>query len=228
MDRIHPGTRHPGNHVLPEAFDGQLAELKRLHYQSISLDQWIAYREKRSGLPRRPIVITFDDGYRSTYDTAWPILKRYGFSATIFLVANLIGKTNAWDVGERQEPLLDENQIREMQSGGISFGSHTQSHAALTKIPLEEAARELAESRAALASLLGRPVTALCYPFAKQNRAIRSLARQAGYDAAVIGRGGTNRLWTDQYALRRIKIDTRTTIGRLSRTLARGRFNVGW
>ncbi len=228
MDQIHPGTRHPGNHVLPEAFDEQLAELKRWNYQSISLDQWIAYREKRAGLPRRPIIITFDDGYRSTYDTAWPILQRYGFSAMIFLVASLIGKTNVWDVDERQEPLLDENQILEMQSRGVSFGSHTHSHAALTKIPLDEAARELTDSRAALESLLGKPVTALCYPFAKQNRAIRSLVRQAGYDAAVIGRGGTNRVWTDQYALRRIKVDIRTTIGRLKRTLTRGRFSVRW
>jgi peptidoglycan/xylan/chitin deacetylase (PgdA/CDA1 family) len=221
VDQILPGTRYPGNHVLPEAFDEQLAELKHWNYQSITLDEWIAYKEKRAGLPRRPIIITFDDGYRSTYHTAWPTLQRYGFSATVFLVASLIGKTNAWDVDERQEPLLDESEIREMQSGGITFGSHTQSHRALTRIPLEEAARELADSRKILESILGRSVTSLCYPFAKQNRAIRNLARKTGYDAAVIGRGGTNRVWTDQYALRRIKVDTATTIGQLKKKLHR-------
>ena len=221
VDRILPGTRYPGNHVLPEAFEEQLAELRRWNYQSITLEQWIAYKEKRAGLPQRPIIITFDDGYRSTHHTAWPILRRYGFSATVFLVAGLIGKTNAWDVDERQEPLLNESEIREMQSGAIAFGSHTQSHRALTRIPLEEAARELADSRKTLESLLDRPVTALCYPFAKQNRTIRGLARRAGYNAAVIGRGGTNRVWTDQYALRRIKVDTSTTISELRRKLRR-------
>ena len=221
VDRILPGTRYPGNHVLPEAFDEQLAELKRWNYQSITLEQWIAYKEKRSELPHRPIIITFDDGYRSTYDTAWPILQRYRFSATVFLVASLIGKTNAWDVEERQEPLLNESEIREMQRGAITFGSHTQSHRALTKIPLEEAARELAESRKILESLLDRPVTTLCYPYAKQNRTIKDLARKAGYNAAVIGRGGTNRVWTDQYALRRIKVDTSTTISGLRKKLRR-------
>jgi peptidoglycan/xylan/chitin deacetylase (PgdA/CDA1 family) len=221
VDRILPGTRYPGNHVLPEAFDEQLAELKRWNYQSITLEQWIAYKEKRGGLPRRPIIITFDDGYRSTYHTAWPILRRYGFSATVFLVASLIGKTNAWDVEERQEPLLSESEIREMQSGAITFGSHTLSHRALTRIPLEDAARELADSREMLESLLDKPVTTLCYPYAKQNRTIRGLAQKAGYNAAVIGRGGTNRLWTDQYALRRIKIDTSTTVGDLKRKLRR-------
>ncbi|MDQ6770586.1 MAG: polysaccharide deacetylase family protein [Gemmatimonadota bacterium] len=223
VEPILPGTRYPGNHVLPEAFEEQLAELKRRNYQSITLEQWIAYREKRGRLPHRPIIITFDDGYQSTYHTAWPILRRYGFSATVFLVAGLVGKTNAWDVDERQEPLLNESQIRAMQSGAITFGSHTQSHRALTRIPVDEAARELADSRRNLESLLDRPVTALCYPFAKQNSTIRRLARGAGYSAAVIGRGGTNRVWTDQYALRRIKVDTSTTITELGRKL-RGRF----
>ena len=221
VDGIHPGTRYPGNHVLPEAFDEQLAALKRWNYQSISLDQWLKYKEKRAGLPRRPIIITFDDGYRSTHHTAWPLLRRYGFSATVFLVASLIGKTNAWDADERQEPLLDEREIREMQSEGITFGSHTQSHRALTKISLEEASQELEGSRKTLESLLARPVTAFCYPFAKQNRIIRRLTRHAGYTTAVIGRGGTNRVWTNQFALRRIKIDTSTTIDELGRRLHR-------
>lgn len=228
VDKILPGTRYPGNHVLPEAFDEQIAELKRRDYRSITLDQWVAYKDKRAGLPRHPIIITFDDGYQSTYHTAWPILQRYGFSATVFLVASLIGKTNAWDVDERQEPLLDESEIREMQREGITFGSHTQSHRALTKIPLEEAARELADSRKMLESVLGRSVSSLCYPFAKQNRAVRSLARSAGYTAAVIGRGGTNRVWTDQFALRRIKIDTATTIGQLRKKLQPRWFDADW
>ena len=219
VDKIHPGTRYPGNHVLPEAFDEQLAALERWNYQTITLDQWIAYKEKRAGLPRRPIIITFDDGYSSTYHTAWPILRRHGFTATVFLVAGLIGKTNEWDADERQEPLLNVEEIREMQSDAITFGSHTQSHRALTKISREEASRELEGSRKNLELLLARPVTSLCYPFAKQNRIVRGLVRQAGYTTAVIGRGGTNRVWTDQYALRRIKIDTSTTIDELSRKL---------
>jgi peptidoglycan/xylan/chitin deacetylase (PgdA/CDA1 family) len=221
VDAIRPGTRYPGNHVLPEAFDEQLAALKRWNYESVTLDQWIAYKEKRAGLPRRPIIITFDDGYSSTFHVAWPTLRRYDFSATVFLVSSLIGKTNAWDTEERQEPLLNIDEIREMQSGAITFGSHTQSHRALTRISPEEAARELEGSRKTLESLLDRPVTALCYPFAKQNRIIRGLTRRAGYTTAVIGRGGTNRVWTDQYALRRIKIDTSTTIDELSGKLRR-------
>jgi peptidoglycan/xylan/chitin deacetylase (PgdA/CDA1 family) len=219
VDRLFPGTRHPGNYVLPEAFEEQLAQLKRWNYESITLEQWVAYKQNQATLPHRPIILTFDDGYRSTYHTALPALQRHGFSATVFVVSNLIGKTNTWDFDERQEPLLDEGEIREMQNRGISFGPHTQSHRALTRLPVGDAARELADSRKNLESLLGEPVTTLCYPFAKQNRMIRDLARKAGYSAAVIGRGGINRIWTDPYALRRIKIDTATTIGQLRRKL---------
>jgi peptidoglycan/xylan/chitin deacetylase (PgdA/CDA1 family) len=187
VDRLLPGTKQPGNYVLPEAFEEHLAELKRWNYQSITLEQWLGNKDKRARLPRRPIIITFDDGYRSTYHTAWPILQRYGFSATMFLVSGLIGKTNIWDPDEPQELLLDESEIRDMQSEGVTFGSHTQAHRALTKLPLEEAARELAESRKTLESLLERPVTALSYPYTRQNRVVRRLAREAGYPAAVIG-----------------------------------------
>ena len=223
VDRIPPGARHRGNYVLPEAFDEQLAALKKWKYESITFEEWLAYREGKGVLPRRPVIITFDDGYRSLYDKALPVLRRWGFSATVFVVTGLIGKTNAWDADEIQEPLLSAGEILEMQSAGLAFGSHTETHPALTGIAPDRAESELAGSRAALESLLGRPVTTLCYPFAKQDKAVRRLAHSTGYRAAVIGRGGTNRLWTDPYALRRIKLDTGTTTGKLWRMLARGR-----
>jgi len=226
VDRIPPGARHRGNYVLPEAFETHLSNLKRWGYESVTFEQWIAYREGSGVLPERPLIITFDDGYRSMYEIAWPALNQWGFRATVFLVSDLIGKTNAWDADERQEPLLNVKEIREMQASGITFGSHTQTHPALTKIPLERAAGELAGSRSTLESLLGIPVTTLCYPYAKQNAAVRQLARQAGYKAAVIGKGGTNRVRTDTHALRRIKLDTGTTIGRLRWILAWGQLGL--
>ena len=224
VDRIPPGVRHPGNYVLPEAFEAQLAALRAWNYESVSFEQWLAYREGKGRIPRRPLIITFDDGYRSTYEIAWPALQRWGFSAMVFLVSDLIGKTNRWDADELQEPLLNEAEIRKMEAGGVSFGSHTKTHAALTKLSREQTSVELRQSRRALESLLGARLTTLCYPYAKQNSVVRHLARQAGYRVAVIGRGGTNRVWRDPFALRRIKIDTRMTIPRLRRTLARGRW----
>ncbi|MDQ6717778.1 MAG: polysaccharide deacetylase family protein [Gemmatimonadota bacterium] len=225
-DALPPGARYPGNYVLPEAFEEQIACLAKWKYQSITFDEWLSYREGKGKLPKRPVIITFDDGYRSTYEIAWPILRRWGFSATVFLVSKLIGKTNEWDADEKQEPLLSETEILAMLADGASFGSHTETHAALTKVPLSSAEAELKGSRRSLEAILERPVTALCYPYAKQSEAIRNLAREAGYCAAVIGRGGVNKVRSDPFALRRIKVDTGTTIRSLRLRLAMGRLAI--
>ena len=220
---IPPSARYTGNYVLPDAFEEQLAALRQRNYESITFDRWLAYRAGRDSVPPRPLIITFDDGYRSFLNDAGPALERWGFTATVFLVAGLIGRTNSWDSEEVQEPLLSAEEILDLQARGSTFGSHTMTHAALTRIPLERASIELSDSRRALESVLGAPVTVLCYPYAKQDPSIRALARKAGYQAAVIGKGGTNTRRTEIYALRRIKVDTTTTIRRFRLLLVRGR-----
>jgi peptidoglycan/xylan/chitin deacetylase (PgdA/CDA1 family) len=212
--------------VLPEEFERQLTALRSWGYETVTLNEWVAFRKGSAGLPGKPLVISFDDGYRTTLTNAWPILRKAGFSATVFLVSGLIGKTNSWDEDELQEPLLDEADILKMHGEGCSFGSHTRTHVALTKTPADLASRELSESREELERLLGEPVTSFCYPYAKQNDSVRSLVRAAGYDCALIGRGGINRVSRDPFALRRIKIDTATTIAGLRRTLLRARVGL--
>jgi peptidoglycan/xylan/chitin deacetylase (PgdA/CDA1 family) len=224
VDRVPPATRHPRNYVAPEQFEAQLATLARLGYQTIAFGDWLAFRRGAGTLPRRPIIITFDDGYRSTGNVAWPILQRFDFGATVFLVSDLIGKTNAWDGPEPGEPLLDRSEIAALQAGGVRFESHTRTHAALTTIPPARARDELTSSRAALSELLEHPVTVLCYPYGKENAAVRSLTREAGYEAAVIARYRMNSARTDPYRLTRIRVDHRTTPARLRWMLLRLRW----
>ena len=224
VDRIPPHARSPRLYVPPEQFEAQLATLARLGYETISFARWLAYRRGDGTLPRRPIIITFDDGYRSLAQFAWPLLQRFGFSATVFLVSDQIGKTNAWDPPEPAEPLLGPTEIAKMQAAGIHFESHTRTHPALTMIPPEQALEQLTSSRAALARLLDTAVTVLCYPYGKQNAAVRTLAREAGYQAAVIARPRLNTTRTDPFRLTRLWIDQHTTPGRLRWTLFRLRW----
>lgn len=224
VDRIPAGARHLRNYTLPDQFEAQLAALVRWGYRTIGFGEWLAYRRGAGTLPRRPIILTFDDGYRSNYEIAWPILERFGCTATVFLVSDLIGKTNVWDADEIQEPLLGRAEIVEMQAAGISFESHGKTHAALPTLEPERAADELTASRAALEALLGAPVRVLCYPFGKQNPAVRAMAQRAGYEAAVIARRRMNSAATDPFRLTRIGIDCRTTIARLRWTLFRLRW----
>src|SRR5256884_6327608 len=115
IDRIPPGSRYPKLYVTPEQFAAQLAFLVRHGYSSIGLPDYLAYRRGERRLPGRAIILTFDDGYRSTRTIALPLLRQYGFSATIFLVAAYVGQTNLWDAAEMQEPLLDAGEIQDMQ-----------------------------------------------------------------------------------------------------------------
>jgi peptidoglycan/xylan/chitin deacetylase (PgdA/CDA1 family) len=224
VDRIPSGARYPKNYVLPEQFDAQLAHLKHWGYRSISIADYLAYRRGEGQLPRRPVIITFDDGYRSTGELAASLLKKHGFRATIFLVSELVGGTNTWDPDEIQEPLLGPREIRMLLRDGFTFGSHTRSHVHLPTLSAAAAAEELRDSKAALERLLGHSVTALAYPYAKHTEEIRRLAREAGYLAAVGIHRRLNRDDTDLYALRRIPVSFRTSLRRLQWDLFRLRW----
>src|SRR2546425_12529657 len=106
VDRIPRGARYLRNYVLPEQFAAQLDALARWGHRTISFADWLAYRRGRATLPRRPIILTFDDGYRSNYDIAWPLLQRHGCPATVFLVADPLRQTNPRDPAQIPEPPL--------------------------------------------------------------------------------------------------------------------------
>jgi peptidoglycan/xylan/chitin deacetylase (PgdA/CDA1 family) len=227
IDRIPPGSRYPKNYVTPEQFAAQLAFLARRGYTSIGFSEYLAYRRGERRLPRRPIILTFDDGYRSTRAIALPLLRQYGFTATIFLVTAYVGKTNLWDADEIQEPLLDAADVQEMRDTGIAFGSHTATHAHLPALRPVEVLRELRTSREQLGALLGKPVTVLCYPYGEYTRETLHFARDAGYEAGVIVRRRMNTDTTDLLELRRIPITSLTSPGRFAWDLFRLRWFHG-
>jgi hypothetical protein len=111
----------------------------------------------------KPILLTFDDGYEDNYTLLFPLLQRYGFTATIFLVAGM--KQNLWDKdmgGFAPAPLLSDAQVQEMQRYGIDFGSHSMTHPRLGAIPLASAEEEIRLSKQVLEERLGRTVNSFC------------------------------------------------------------------
>ena len=140
-------------------------------------------------LPRGLTALTFDDGFSGLHQHAWPVLSRLGVPATVFLVAQTLtaaGQPVDWvDTSPSYElTTLSLEQVLEMQSAGISFESHSCSHADLTQLSFEDCVRDLRESRELLESLLGRLVRLLAYPRGRHNAAVRSAARRAGYSHA--------------------------------------------
>lgn len=203
---VPPDTLFPRNYVGAEQFDALLGSLRRAHFQSINLDQYLAYRRGVGTLPAKPVILTFDDGYRSNAEIAVPIMRKHGFTATIFVVPGRLGQTNDWDAEEVQEPLLSAEDIRNLRAEGFSFGSHTQTHARLTAASPDMALRELRDSREALEQVLGEPVRTVCYPWAQHSADVRQLAQDAGYACGVGIRRRLNRDDTDLMALHRIPV----------------------
>jgi peptidoglycan/xylan/chitin deacetylase (PgdA/CDA1 family) len=220
IDELRSGVRYPGNYVSPGNFERQLDALLMWGYRTISLEQWIDYRDGRlTSLPARPLVLTFDDGYTCFDRNAWPLMRARGMRGTVFLVASQIGGYNLWDKDELREPLLGPESIRALHREGVHFGSHTYTHPALARIDPVRALDELKRSRAVLGALLGHSVDTLAYPFSNQSAAVRAMARQAGYRCAVRGKGRMNRKSTDPFGLRRIKVEPTMSISQLKRKL---------
>jgi peptidoglycan/xylan/chitin deacetylase (PgdA/CDA1 family) len=158
-----------------------LSYLYKAGFYSVRLDDWRAAMEARRPLPGRAIHITFDDGYRD-FGTAWPLLRRYGFSATVLLVADRIGRYSDWDAACDEEiPLLDWDEIRRLQEQGVEFGSHSASHPFFTALSHEELVRECVRSRMVLERGLGAPVLALAYPYGDADPVVQHLAGACGY-----------------------------------------------
>lgn len=224
VDELTADVRYPKNFVAPEQFEAQMRALLAWGYTPISLDDWLAYRAGACRVPAKPVIVTFDDAYRSVYVNAWPVLRRLAIPSTVFVVADRVGGTNDWERDERVLPLMSADEIRGLDAAGVIIGSHGATHRPLNRIPEAEAQDELQRSRQVLGALLGHPVRYLAYPYSNQSTRVRQLAREAGYDACVRGRGRMNFRRTDLYGLRRIQVDHLTTLEQLRWTFTRLRW----
>jgi peptidoglycan/xylan/chitin deacetylase (PgdA/CDA1 family) len=203
LGRLPAGIRRKSLYVQRGLFAWQMRDLKRAGFLTVSLDSWRDFSRPN----RNRTVLTFDDGSRTVFRYALPVLARHRFSAIQFLVADAIGGTNNWDVrnhGEALDPLMDTAEVNDWISAGQEIGSHTLTHPPLTAIPTVHAKEEIFASKRKLEDLFGVRVRHFCYPYGKWSRRLRDLVEDAGYTTAVTFDFGVNADIRDPFALRRI------------------------
>lgn len=207
----------------PDQFEAHLAWLKREGYQSLTAGQVSAYVSGEF-VPARPSVfITFDDGYESVYTYAWPLLRKYGFSAAVFAITGRRGQTPG------EFPHFSWVQACEMAaSGSVEIHSHTHDmHHLVDGEPALEQATDLAVladllmSRVAVHDRVGTRAAAFSYPFGSFSPRTRTVVEQAGFDIAFTTQPGVIRPGLDPYLLPRNDVPAGTTIEGFLRLLGR-------
>jgi len=176
--------------VARAVFERQMRAVARSGWGTLTLKQFSDAIAAPSSVPRDRFLLTFDDGYASLADFAYPVLASLAFTATTFLITDFIGRTNTWDMRYTWRPLahLDWRAIEHWRGGGFDFASHGATHARLTWLADARVRDELGRSRDVLRRRLGPEAgRAVAYPFGASDERIEQLARGAGYD---LGFGG--------------------------------------
>lgn len=194
--------------VSQSQFREHLAWFKRLGYHTLSLEAYTRGLHQGHNPPPRSFAITFDDGYEEVLTLGLPVLREFGFSATVFAVPGMA--VNAWDDGRAR--LLTAAQMRELDRSGVRIEAHTSHHVHLTRAGTALVKHEIADSKSRLEEILGRPVTLFAYPYGATNDDVDRYVAEAGYEAAF----ATDRAPRDHaenlYRLRRVVVFPRNNV----------------
>ena len=178
-------------------FEQHMKWLKEYGYTSITPEELYEFIVNGSELPEKPVLITFDDGYKDNYTNAYPIMKKYGFKGTIFVVTGFLGVYDNYMTWE---------QAKELADNGFSIESHTYSHKSMTEASDEEISKELTKSRDTIKNKLGIDADFMAYPTGTYNLHIAELVQKAGYKGAFTIKYDNVSRESNVYALERVPI----------------------
>ncbi len=201
-----PGA-FPSLTVSAEQFREQLEWLREHDYTGITAGDWLAWREGRQPLPAKPVILTFDDAYADIAEHALPLVREFGWRATVFTVTGAIDGVNHWDMvnGSASLALMTADEMRRWQDAGIEFAPHSQTHRDLTLLDDAELREEIAGSARDLEALLGVKARVFAYPYGAVDERVRRAAL-AYFEAAFTVRQRRNCLGDDAGLLRRTMV----------------------
>ena len=201
-----PATRF----VVPaKRFDRQLRQLTRRRIPVIALEALVSAQRRGRPVPAGAVAITIDDGYADNRELALPLLRRFGFPATVFAVSARMGDVADWDgAGELSgRQLLDRNGLRALQDSHVAVGAHTRTHPRLPELSGSALVEEVEGSRAELVAQLGAPIDSFSYPYGRVSEDAVAAVDRAGFDCACGIERGLNYPGTPLLELRRVPVD---------------------
>lgn len=189
-------------HITPNDFRQHMQALNNAGYIAISYADYIAYVKGKADIPDKSIIITFDDGYQSNYDYAFPILKEFGMKATIFIVTNSVGYTTT------EYPHFGWEEAKEMlDSGLIEIGSHTNSHMNFKTLSRAQTVFEIRKAKYDIEKNLGIKCNLFAYPYGFDNMYSLDELKKCGFDVVnMVGDKGTNFKEDGLYSLKRLTV----------------------
>jgi len=225
----HIGPRHPQSHyeltIEPIQFARQVRWLVQNGYTGIRASDWLAWKRYGTPLPKKPVLLTFDDAYADTFEYALPILAQYNFGATVFVVSAMVGQMDAWNETKISRSVLrlaTHEQILDWSLRGMEMGGHSQTHADLTGLDELHLQAEVVEGKKELALITGEEPTSFAYPYGNYDEELKKLVRK-NYELAFSAIPGVNTLSTDSHLLLRLMVDPRCSIWQFGRSLETGR-----
>lgn len=203
-------------------FKNQIEFLKNKNYESITQNDLLNSLTNKTKLPKKSIMITFDDSYESLLTLAKPILENAGFKATVFVVSKSIGMYNFWDNPDEKSkvPCLDKNSLLSLVKDGWEIGSHSLTHAHLAKITEDKAIKEIYGSKFDLEQSLKIGILSFAYPFGEFNAKIKELVIKAGYKLGFSITSNSLTVTSDPFLLRRILIKRTDTFADFIRKIS--------
>lgn len=204
------GSEVNNDAVISQAkFAEQMAYLHQNGYNSVTLDELHGYLTEKKPLPLKPVVLTFDDGYRDTYEIAMPLLKKYGFRSIMFIPAGDVGKNISWA------------ELREMKAAGMAIGSHSFSHKDLDQLTREDQAAQIKKAKDLFDRELNQNTRWFCYPNGGFDETTKKLLIEQGITVAVTINPGWVKAGDDLLTLKRVWVGNGVTIENFAERLTR-------
>lgn len=203
--------------VTPEVFTEHVVALQSEGYTGLTMSDALNRIEQGRSMPKRPVLVTFDDGFADFASTAMPILARYDVPATLYVTTGYLGATSRW-LGPGPAgriPMLTSGDLGSIGRSHVEVGAHSRSHAMLDLLPPSHLDGEVGEVRDELRQMTGQQVISFAYPHGYSKRVTRQAVASAGFTSAVSVHHSRSSGLEERYELPRIIVEDRTSAGRL-------------